>query len=137
MMLYDSTFFVDLDRELRRRQPGPAQGFLRRHAREEMAMSIITRGELARGFESRERWTAFCEGFLVLGLDDDILWRATDVFRVLRGSGEGIADNDLWIAATALQAEIPLVTQNPRHFRRVPGLEVVGYRDGGAPRRGG
>jgi predicted nucleic acid-binding protein len=52
-MICDSTFFVALDRERRRRQEGPAHSFLRAHAAEEVAMSVITRGELARGFLRR------------------------------------------------------------------------------------
>ena len=35
--------------------------------------------------------------------------------------------NDLWIAATALAFEMPVVTRNERHFARVPGLDVIGY----------
>jgi tRNA(fMet)-specific endonuclease VapC len=35
-----------------------------------------------------------------------------------------LADADLQIAATALRHELELVTGNPRHFQRVPGLKV-------------
>lgn len=39
--------------------------------------------------------------------------------------GETRADNDLWIAATALHFDIPLATNNPRHFESVPGLRLL------------
>ena len=32
---------------------------------------------------------------------------------------------DLLIAATALELDVPLVTKNRRHFKDIPGLEVV------------
>ncbi|TVQ24991.1 MAG: type II toxin-antitoxin system VapC family toxin [Spirochaetaceae bacterium] len=42
----------------------------------------------------------------------------------LKRSGTIIADMDLVIAAIALVHKLPLVTNNPRHFARIKGLEV-------------
>jgi tRNA(fMet)-specific endonuclease VapC len=41
--------------------------------------------------------------------------------------GEMIGNNDLWIAAHALAAELTLVTNNERQFRRVRGLKVQNW----------
>jgi predicted nucleic acid-binding protein len=38
-----------------------------------------------------------------------------------------IGSNDLWIAATALEREMALVTRNTAEFSRVPGLKIKGY----------
>ncbi len=38
-----------------------------------------------------------------------------------------IGANDMWIAATALVHQMPVVTNNPDEFRRVAGLEVMAY----------
>lgn len=46
--------------------------------------------------------------------------------RLLRG-GEGIGDFDTLIAATCLVHRQPILTANPRHFRKVHGLEVLTY----------
>jgi predicted nucleic acid-binding protein len=35
--------------------------------------------------------------------------------------------NEMWIAATALVNDQPLVTRNADEFRRVAGLEVLSY----------
>lgn len=35
-----------------------------------------------------------------------------------------IGQNDLWIAAVAVEAKLPLVTRNQRHFREISGLEL-------------
>jgi predicted nucleic acid-binding protein len=47
--------------------------------------------------------------------------------RELREKGQLIGANDLWISATALHYELPLVTRNTAHFSRVPELQVLGY----------
>lgn len=33
---------------------------------------------------------------------------------------------DAWIASTALRHDIPLATNNTRHFEGIPGLTLVG-----------
>ncbi|MEE8410190.1 MAG: PIN domain-containing protein [Myxococcota bacterium] len=42
----------------------------------------------------------------------------------LEATGQGLADADLQIAATALHHGLHLVTGNLRHFDRVPGLRI-------------
>jgi predicted nucleic acid-binding protein len=128
LILFDTTFFVDLDRETRRRQRGPAMRFLEKHPEDEMAMSVITWGELARGFDDRAEWEAFGSGFLILPLDDAVIWHASVLFNELRKGGALIADNDLWIGATAACHGLALATDNDRHFVRIPGLRVFDYR---------
>lgn len=126
-MIFDSTFFVALHRELQRGARGPAQEFLLLHRDEVPGMSEITRGELARGFLTRAAWTEFCDRFVLYPLNDGVAWRAAEVFRALRRSGSMTGENDLWIAATALEAGEVLVTQNVKHFRDIPGLKVVAH----------
>jgi tRNA(fMet)-specific endonuclease VapC len=125
-VICDSTFFVALDRERRRRQEGPAHVFLRAHAAEKIEMSVVTQG----GFLRRTDWENFCEGFTVHPLDDDVLWKAAEVFQDLRKRGEPTGENDLWIAATALVAEQPLVTANAKDFQKIRGLLVLSHSQG-------
>jgi len=47
-----------------------------------------------------------------------------DIRATLEARGEGIADNDLWIAAHARALGMTVVTNNTSHFARVPGLAV-------------
>ena len=51
--------------------------------------------------------------------------RAGAVQRELRTVGAGIELRDAMQAGICLEAGLPLVTRNVRHFARVPGLRVV------------
>jgi predicted nucleic acid-binding protein len=53
-----------------------------------------------------------------------------DVARIYAATARAlklIGTNDLWIACTARAADLPLVTRNGDHFKRVAGLVVVEY----------
>jgi predicted nucleic acid-binding protein len=126
-VIFDSTFFVGLHRELQRGKHGPAQEFLGRHADEVAGMSEITRGELARGFTTKAAWTDFCDRFVSYPFNDAVAWRAAEIFNDLRKRGVMTGENDLWIAATALEAGGVLVTRNAKHFRDVRGLKVIAH----------
>lgn len=126
-MILDSTFFVALHRELQRGKGGPAQDFLARNPDDIPGMSEITRGELARGFASRAAWRGFCDRFVGYPFNDAVAWRAGEVFRDLRRRGVVTGENDLWIAATALEADTVLVTRNLKHFRAISGLKLQAH----------
>jgi tRNA(fMet)-specific endonuclease VapC len=51
--------------------------------------------------------------------------RGGDVLRDLRAAGKGIDVRDAMQAGICLEAGLPLVTRNLRHFERVPGLDIV------------
>ena len=89
-------------------------------------MSEITRGELARGFASRAAWTEFCDRFVVFPFNDAVAWRAAVIFNDFRRRGT-TGENDLWIAATAVEAGETLVTRNVKHFREIRGLRIVAH----------
>ncbi len=124
-MIFDSTFFVALHRELQRGEVGPAHRMLSEHPQEVPGMSEITRGELARGFVSRVAWLDFCDRFVVFPFNDAVAWRAAVIFNDLRRRGVPTGENDLWIAATAVEADETLVTRNVKHFREIRGLRVI------------
>jgi len=44
----------------------------------------------------------------------------------LEKQGGLIPQNDIWIAAVSLQANVPIITRDD-HFRRIPRLKVLGY----------
>jgi predicted nucleic acid-binding protein len=92
-------------------------------------LTFTVAGELAAGWPSgeRERWEGFIAPFQVLPCTADVCWEYGKTFRYLKENGLLIGANDLWIAATGLAHQIPVVTRHADQYRRVPHLEVVGY----------
>lgn len=128
-LILETTFLVDLEREALRGEPGPAHGFLEENPDGELCIPLTTAGELACGprLQDRNAWETLVSRFRVLYPDVETCWAYGQAFRYLKDNGILIGANDLWIAATAIVHNLPLVTRNPSHFRRVPGLEVVTY----------
>lgn len=129
-MILDSTFLVDFERECARRKAGPAMGFLQARPDEELCITFTIAGELAAGESmgrDRARWESFIRPFRFFGYNDEVAWCFGEIFRELRRKGSLIGANDLWIAATALANDQPIVTRNADEFGRVPGLEVLSY----------
>ena len=128
-MLLDTTYLIDLQRELLRRTQGGAFRFLSDHPDILLRMSVVTYGELAEGFtpESRADFQELIRPYEIVPLTDDIAWQFGMLSRILRSEGQRLGDNDLWIAATALELGAPLVTRDRAHFERIAGLTVLSY----------
>ena len=128
-LILETTYLIDLERELARGVPGPAQHLLERHVEHRLYTTFTVAGELAAGpsVRDRDRWENFLSPFHVLGINRDVCWEYGRTYRYLSDNGRLIGTNDLWIAATAIAYRIPVVTRNERHYRRVPNLEVVSY----------
>ena len=128
-LILETSFLVDLERELIVGDPGPAQVFLQSHQTEKLHITFTIAGELAAGPRMNERtsWDRLVSPFEVLPCTAEVSWRYGRLYRYLKDNGLLIDANDLWIAATALAFGMPLVTRNEKHFARVPELNVVGY----------
>jgi predicted nucleic acid-binding protein len=128
-VLLDTTFLIDLQRGLRHHRADGAVGFLEAQPSAAVCISLVSWFEFAEGYDRQDEDA--CRGFLsqfpLIAPDVTIAWRASRLSRALREQGRRLADHDLWIAATALERKEPLVTRNVRHFRTVPGLDVIGY----------
>ena len=94
----------------------------------QIAVSPIILGELNAGFRMGKRSKKnhlLLDRFLSsarvtsLPLDDETAFRYADIVEYLRGVGTPIPSNDLWIAASAMQHGLVLVSTD-KHFLRVP-----------------
>jgi len=80
----------------------------------------------ARVKENLDLIDEFAANSVVLGCDTDIARRYGEVKNALRLRGRPIPENDIWIAAIALEHHLTLVTSDA-HFREVENLEVVAW----------
>ncbi len=128
-MLLDTTFLIDLQRELAGGRARGAARLLNSHPDATPRISLITWMEFAEGYpaEKEDACRLFLSRFSLIVPDSAIAWRASRICRTLRESGSPIGDHDLWIAATAIEQGLPVVTRNPKHFGRISGLQVLSY----------
>lgn len=111
---------------LRRRFEGTEAG--------ELAMSVVTLGELRHGAEKsqmRERalatLTRLTRTIEVQPMPVEAGFHYGKIRAVLEKAGMPIGANDLWIAAHALAVGLTLVTNNGREFSRIEGLRVENW----------
>lgn len=105
-----------------------------RHTTEELAMSVITLGELRHGAEksqSKKKASAAIEQLTstiqVMPIDDEVAQQYGRIRAKLEQAGKTIGNNDLWIAAHAKAGGWVLVTNNEREFKRVVGLKIENW----------
>ena len=101
-----------------------------RYLGRDVAVSIVTVGELrfgasksthkAKNHSSVDEFLHFAE---VENIGHSTAVRYGELKAVLRAAGKPIPDNDLWIAATAIERRLVLVTRD-KHFQLIPGLTV-------------
>jgi len=108
-----------------------------RHGADELAMSVVTLGELRFGAEksqARERALsalAHLEAAIqVMPLNEAAGQHYGQIRADLHRKGQPIGNNDLWIAAHARAEGWILVTNNQREFARVDGLQVENWAAG-------
>lgn len=100
---------------------------------DEIRLSSVVLGELLAGFsagsrepQNRRDLAAFLDSprVDVLPITADTAAFYATVFALLRRKGRPIPTNDLWIAASAFEHGLALVTHDA-HFREIEGLRLV------------
>ena len=92
------------------------------------AVSVITVYELFRGVENeahiqqRQELIDLCQ---VLELTEPASRKASEIYTALKKKGELIANQDIFIAATAIHWKYPLLTTNKRDFQRIPRIHLI------------
>jgi predicted nucleic acid-binding protein len=128
MKILDTSFLIDLQREWARGITGPARQYLEREAGEEYAISTLSVLEFLEGYRQPGDGERFLDPFPQLEVNTNVARIGSRIRRNLRDRGGPIGDFDVLIAATALAAGLPLVTDNLSHFQRVEGLVLDRYQ---------
>lgn len=121
-ILIDTSILID---HLRRSNKDRT-AFYRAAQQHECVISVITEFEFRVGSTAANRSfvTALLDTMPVLSFDSACVGAAVDIYRDLRARNQLIALPDLFIAATAVAHEVPLLTLNLSHFERVGDLKL-------------
>lgn len=116
--------------------PPPVRERFAQHGHDELAMSVITWGELCHGAaksQQPERTRAILEQLrqqiAVLELHADCAEHYGAIRAELERQGKVIGNNDLWIAAHARAQGLILVSNNLREFSRVDSLACENWTE--------
>jgi tRNA(fMet)-specific endonuclease VapC len=120
---------------VRRRRPPEVLARFSRLRSGEAALSVVTYGELMYGAAklrpappgAAELLQELMQLMDVLALPIDAGKKYGELRALLESKGKIIGNNDLWIAAHALSADLTVVTNNEREFRRVPDLKIENW----------
>ena len=97
--------------------------------------SDMTKYDLLRGLKAKQAtvqvaaFLKFCSNNELLPVRSTILDRATDIYAELHRRGQIIGDADIIIAATAIVHNLVLITNNTRHFSRIPDIALSNWFD--------
>jgi tRNA(fMet)-specific endonuclease VapC len=92
-----------------------------------MSVAELRMGAISAGWGNRRRalLEQFIQGFELSYADNDLctIWARVRVDA--RAAGRLLSPQDAWIAATALALDVPLATNNRRHYDHVPKLRLL------------
>lgn len=80
------------------------------------------------GKKERSRVESFLKTVRLFDFDSQAAIRTAKVSADLWETGKPIGDFDSQIAGHALSLQLPLVSDNTKHFKRVPGLELISWK---------
>jgi tRNA(fMet)-specific endonuclease VapC len=98
---------------------------------EQIFLPSIAIGELYYGArksgkpdQNLQRIDRFVANNVVFGCNADTAWHYGDVKNKLRLKGRPVPENDVWIAAVAIQQDLTLVTRD-KHFNEIDNLKTA------------
>ena len=94
----------------------------------EIYVSAVTMYELYIGATTKDKEKdviAITENFTVLPFTDAVAKKAAELYHKLRVSNQMIEFRDIFIAATCIVHELPIVTLNKKHFKRIDELKIL------------
>jgi tRNA(fMet)-specific endonuclease VapC len=115
------------------RGQGEVAARLLRHRPSELCISSITLAELGFGAAAkrsprlRQAIRSFVRDVAVVPFDEAAAEEFATIAAALATRGEPIGAPDTLVAAHALSLGLTIVTNNTRHFGRVPGLRVENW----------
>jgi tRNA(fMet)-specific endonuclease VapC len=95
---------------------------------QEIFISSVTIYELLMGATNPEKWKdvdKITRGLKILSFDEPVAVKAGKIFHELKEANKLIEFRDIFIGATALIYEVPVLTHNIKDFARIKGIKVI------------
>jgi len=128
-LVADTTVLIDLWRY--KKKPARLRDLEAKVGMESIAIPWITEAEFGRGaYHQNSSWEdleGFLEAFSRIALDRATMKTYCELWSRMARQGSSTSYPDLWIGASAVNFRAPVLTRNPGHFEKIPGLEVVSY----------
>ena len=112
-----------------------AQHFLHLTTGHDLVLSFMTVAELEEwplrnnwGKARRRRLADYIDRYRIVYVDRDLCRRFARTRADILGKGDPVETRDIWIAATALSLNAPVVTNNVKHFRLFSRLKILTAR---------
>jgi tRNA(fMet)-specific endonuclease VapC len=126
--LVDTDFLID---RWRNGEASAASIYARAHMEDSLAISWIVKGEFLgiagiAGHDSPQIME-FLARYPTHWPDEELIVGYARLNVLLLRRSLALRTNDLWIAASALRLDVPLVTRNTREFGKVPGIKLDPY----------
>ena len=119
-------FLSDFHEEQATGTLGPAAGFLARHRRTPLLVTVISIGEVAVIFAKQSEARRFLARYRTLRLTPAVAYTPALIDRELIEVGARLGENDNWLAACCLYYGQPLISRD-QAFDRVRGLRRLLY----------
>src|SRR5690606_30565260 len=90
-------------------------------------VTAVTVYELYMGATSKEKENDvknLIKNITVLPFTEGVAQKAAELYHRLRSSNQMIEFRDIFIAATCIVHDLPIVTLNKKHFKRIEGLNI-------------
>jgi tRNA(fMet)-specific endonuclease VapC len=108
----------------------------RDHANKPKAISVVTYGELVYGARKSERVPEnmakvhrLAELYPIIDITRSVMDSLGEIKASLSSNGITVDDFDLQIGCTALMLNYTVVTNNTKHFQKIPGLKLVNWAE--------
>ena len=89
----------------------------------EFHIGFLARKSSKESQKIKDAFDAFVSSGNTLDCNREVALKYAEIEHFLRGNGSLIPQNDIWIAACCINANLPLATRD-NHFQRIPGLKI-------------
>ncbi len=99
-----------------------------------LEINLITYYEILSGllaknaFKQLSVFEDFVSENIILSLTEKSVKISAEIYSTLRKSGNILDDIDLLIAGIAIENDMTLITNNVKHFGRIPGLKIENWK---------